>query len=351
MPPKPDSKPARRVRYKGTHPRKFHEKYKELNPDKYTEDMEKVKSRGMTPVGTHIPICLEEILQILNPRAGQIFVDATMGYGGHSEALLQRLLPGGRLVAFDQDPLERPKTQERLEKKLLTWGGEAKNFEVGAINFSESWNYLRTKGLTKIDGVLADLGLSSMQIDTPERGFSFKVEGPLDLRMNPQKGSPMNECWSDMTSDELEDCLRTFSDEPHARQIAQQLMKDKPQTTLQVAESVRAVLKRLSRKIQEQEGDTPIRRVFQALRIYVNGEFEALETFLEDLPKFLKPGGRVAVLTFHSGEDRRVKKSFQSFFREGVYSQVSDEPQRPSPQEQSRNPRSKSAKLRWAQKK
>lgn len=341
-------KPPRRVRYKGTHPKKFSEKYKELNPDKYAQDMDKVKARGMTPVGTHIPICVNEILQILNPRGGQVFVDATLGYGGHALAVLEKLQPDGRLIAFDQDPIERVKTEARLREKISALPVE---LTVGAINFSEAWGYIRQTGVGKVDGILADLGLSSMQIDTPGRGFSFKVEAPLDLRMNPQKGIPASASWSEFSQEELEEILRDHADEPHARQIAEQLLKDKPQTTVQMAESVRKVLSKLSRKVQEQEGDTPIRRAFQALRIHVNREFEVLEKFLAEIPNYLKPGGKVAILTFHSGEDRRVKKSFQNLYREQVYAQISEEPQRPSMQEQTNNPRSKSAKLRWAQKK
>lgn len=345
----PSDKPKRRVRYKGTHPKKFHEKYKELNPDKYVSDNEKVKSRGMTPVGTHIPICLKEILEILKPQPGLTFVDATLGYGGHSAELLKKLLPGGRLIAFDQDPIERVKTEERLRQKIESWGAEQACFEVGAINFSQAWNFLRQKATTSVDGVLADLGLSSMQIDTPERGFSFKVEAPLDLRMNPQVGAPVRDCWAQWTEQDLEDLLRDHADEPRVRQMAERLLKDAPQTTTQLAESVRAVMRKTSAKIQEQEGDAPIRRVFQALRIEVNQELTVLESFLKDIPKYLKSGGRVAILTFHSGEDRRVKKSFLEGFRQGVYSAISEEPLRPSFEEQNRNPRSKSAKLRWAQ--
>lgn len=342
-------KPKRRERYKGTHPKKFHEKYKELNPEKYSADIEKVKSRGMTPVGTHIPICLQEIVDILKPAPGMSLVDATLGYGGHTEALLQKIIPNGRLFAFDQDSQERVKTEERLRKKIADWGVEQSCLSVGGINFSESWNYLRQKGVAKVDGVLADLGLSSMQIDTPERGFSFKVESPLDLRMNTASGVPARDCWNDFDETELEDLLRENADEPRARQMAQQLLKDRPQTTLEMTESVRAVMKKTSRKIQDEEGDAPIRRVFQALRIYVNQEFTVLEKFLLDLPHFVKAGGRIAILTFHSGEDRRVKKSFQQGSRNGIYSAISEEPIRPSYEEQNRNPRSKSAKLRWAQ--
>jgi 16S rRNA (cytosine1402-N4)-methyltransferase len=284
----------------------------------------------------------------LNPQAGQTFVDATLGYGGHSFAILERLNPEGKLIAFDQDPIERVKTEGRLREKISQLSVE---LIIGGINFSEAWNYIRQSGVGPVDGVLADLGLSSMQIDTPERGFSFKVDAPLDLRMNPLKGKAAAACWPEFSPVELEEILRDYSDEPHARQIAEQLLKDRPQTTVQMADSVRKVLSKLSRKAQVQEGDTPIRRAFQALRIHVNQEFEVLEKFLSEIPNYLKPGGRVAILTFHSGEDRRVKKYFQHMYREQIYSQISEEPLRPSMQEQVRNPRSKAAKLRWAQKK
>ncbi len=339
----------RRVRYKGTHPKKFHEKYKELNPEKYAAEMEKVKARGMTPVGTHVPICVKEILKVLNPQPGNIFVDATLGYGGHTLEILQRILPQGRVIAFDQDSLERPKTVQRVQTFLNEKNVDLACFEAGAINFSEAWNYLRQRGANKVDGVLADLGLSSMQIDTPERGFSYKVDAPLDLRMNPSQGIPVREIWNTLENDELEEILRNHADEPRARQMAEALLKTRPQTTTHLAEVVQAVMKKAPKKIQEEEGDAPIRRVMQALRIHVNEEFTSLEKFLHELPLYLKSGARVAILSFHSGEDRRVKKSFQSGLREGIYSQISEDVIRPSMEEQRNNPRSKSAKLRWAQ--
>lgn len=339
----------RRVRYQGTHPKKFHEKYKELNPEKYSEEMEKVKARGMTPVGTHIPICVSEILEVLNPKPGLVFVDATLGYGGHTLEILKRVLPHGRLIAFDQDPVERSKTVQRVQEFLREKNCGEECFSAGAINFADAWNYLRQRGVSKVDGVLADLGLSSMQMDTPERGFSFKVESPLDLRMNPEQGVPARGIWSSLSRADLEDILRDHADEPRARQMAEALLRTAPQTTTELAETVRTVMKKAPKKIQEKEGDAPIRRVMQALRIYVNGEFSALEKFLAELPLYLKPGARVAILSFHSGEDRRVKKSFQSGLREGIYSEVSEDFIRPSMEEQRNNPRSKSAKLRWAQ--
>lgn len=343
-----DIKPKRRVRYKGTHPRRFSEKYKELNPEKYKEDIEKIKQRGETPAGTHRPICLQEILEILNPQQGQIALDATLGYGGHSFEILKKLVPGGKLISLDQDPIERVKTEKRLREKMKSLEINDDAFLVGPINFAQSWNFLRQNGISKVDLVLADLGLSSMQIDTPERGFSFKVDAPLDLRMNPEKGEPAWKMLEQLSVEELADILRENSDELYADQISAELIKHKPQTTFAAVECVRAVIAKLSARVREREGDTPIRRTFQALRIAVNEEFSVLEDFLNDVPQFLKRGGRVAILSFHSGEDRRVKKSFQHGFRTGVYSEISEELIRPSFEEQRANPRSKSAKLRWA---
>lgn len=344
----PSEKPKRRVRYKGTHPRHFSQKYKELNPEQYAEEMAKLHAKGKTPVGTHRPICLKEILSILKLKAGDQVLDATLGHGGHSQELLQQVQPGGRLIALDQDPIERPKTESRLRNQMTEKGYAENSFLVGAINFSEAWNFLRQNGVNQVDAVLADLGLSSMQIDNPERGFTFKVEAPLDLRMNPLKGETAAQLLARLSVEELTLILRDNADEPHAAQIAAALVKHKPTTTTGVADCVRAVMKNFSPKIREKEGDTPIRRVLQALRIVVNDEFGTLDKFLEDLPRFLKPGARVAILTFHSGEDRRVKKSFQAGERSGIYSQTAPDPLRPSFEEQNSNPRSKSAKLRWA---
>lgn len=345
-PPSGD-KPKRRVRYKGTHPRKFHEKYKELNPEKYEQDIQKIKASGKTPAGTHIPIAVNEIMDVLAPKAGQTVLDATLGYGGHSKEFLKRIHPHGTLIGLDQDPLERPKTEERLQKFLKDTENLSRLI-VGPINFADAKGFLRQAGIPQVDIILADLGLSSMQIDTPERGFSYKIEAPFDLRMNPEKGHPASFYLQSLTASEIADLLTTNADEPHARQIAEQLFRDKPQTTTDVAKSVERVTSKWSFKIREKEGTAPIRRVFQAFRILVNDEFGVLDRFLADIPHILKKSGRVAILSFHSGEDRRVKKSFQLFEREGIYSEVSPEIIRPSMQEQGANPRSKSAKLRWA---
>ncbi len=341
-------KPPRRVRYKGKNPTKFNEKYKELNPEKYSEDLEKVKQRGATPVGTHRPICVEEILQILNPKPGETVLDATLGYGGHSSFLLPKIQPNGRLIGLDQDPIERPKTETRLRKLKAELGFSNDNLIIGAINFSESKSFLKQQGINKVDMILADLGISSMQIDDPQRGFSMKFDAPLDLRMNPSIGISAARLIAERSAQQIEEILFENSDESRAAIFAKALHSKRPKTTHELVSVLRDVISGFSKKVQLEHGEISIRRVFQALRIEVNQEFKVLDQFLKDIPTLLNPGGRVAILSFHSGEDRRVKKSFQSFERQKIYSSVAAEFIRPSPVEQIGNTRSKSAKLRWA---
>lgn len=335
----------RRVRYKGTHPRRFEEKYKELDPGSHASEIAKVMARGQTPAGMHRSIMVDEILEVLAPKAGDRALDATLGYGGHSRQLLKRILPGGHLVGLDVDPLELPKTEARLRAE--GFGEDA--LEVRRMNFGGLAGLLPQTG--PFDLVLADLGLSSMQIDNPARGFTFKAEGPLDLRLNPQKGRPASALLQSLAEEELADLLAENADEPRAEALARALASHRGAfgTTTQLADFLRATLER-DHGLTREDPDTrrTLQRTFQALRIAVNEEFKVLDQFLAVLPRALKPGGRVAILTFHSGEDRRVKKAFQEGQRAGAYAEVSESPQRPSLQEQHDNPRSKPAKLRWA---
>jgi len=201
-------------------------------------------------------------------------------------------------------------------------------------------------GVRGADLILADLGASSMQLDDPTRGFSVKHEGPLDMRMNPRRGQPASVFLERIRPDALATLLTENADEPHAATLAPALAGKVFATTTALATAIRAALPR----VNKEESTLSIRRVFQALRIAVNDEFSALDTFLRNLPACLNPGGRVAILTFHSGEDRRVKKSFAAGLRDGAYSETAPEVIRPSAEERHANPRSAPAKLRWARK-
>ena len=336
----------RRVRYKGTHPRNYQEKYKELNPEKYKDTVEKVIRKGSTPAGMHISICVNEILDFLQIQPGQIGLDATLGYGGHSSAMLQCLKGEGHLYALDVDSIEMKKTKERLEKQ----GDDSKILSICHLNFADVDQLLPESGA--FDFAMADLGVSSMQIDNPERGFSYKFDGPLDLRLNPEKGISAAERLKDISLAELEGMLIENADEPYAGEIARAIVSERRkapvETTLQLQRIIEKALARVPEKERREAVKKSCARTFQALRIDVNSEFEVLESFLEKLPSVLKPGGRVAILTFHSGEDRLVKKSFKQLYREGIYREISTEVIRPSAEECNRNSRARSTKMRWA---
>jgi 16S rRNA (cytosine1402-N4)-methyltransferase len=337
--PSPPSAPhKRRPRYRGKNPRRFEEKYKEHGSDDAT--IAKVIASGKTPAGTHRPIMVAEILAALAPQPGEIAADCTLGYGGHAREILAKILPGGKLLGLDQDPIELPKTEARLRE--LGFGLEV--FTAHRSNFAGLPQVLAAQNLSGADLILADLGISSMQIDDPARGFSVKHDGPLDMRMNPQRGQPVAALLQKITPAALAEMLADFSDEPNAATLAPALAGKSLGTTLQLAAAIRAALLRLGKA----DADLTVRRVFQALRIAVNDELSALDTWLRHLPTCLNPGGRVAVLTFHSGEDRRVKKAFATGEQAGLYSEISREVIRTAPAEIHSNPRSAPAKLRWA---
>lgn len=338
----------RRVRYSGTHPRNYKEKYKEHNPEKYAETIEKVIRKGSTPAGMHISIMVQEILDFLQIRPGMTGLDATLGYGGHTKAMLQCLNGEGHIYALDVDPIESAKTKERLANQ--GYGEEV--LTVRLQNFADIDLVTKDTG-KKFDFILADLGVSSMQIDNPERGFSYKVEGPLDLRLNPLKGVSAAERLKEVTEEELVGMLVENSDEPYAEEIAATVMKwfrngKEIATTTQMKEVIEQALVYVPKAEREEAVKKSCARVFQALRIDVNSEFEVLYSFLEKLPEVLAPNGRVAILTFHSGEDRLVKRSFKELERAGIYKEASKDVIRPSAEECVRNPRAKSTKMRWA---
>ncbi len=339
----PTSVPAiphkRRTRYSGKYPRRFEQKYKEQQPERYGETLAKVLASGKTPAGMHRPVMVAEVLEALAPQPGEVAVDCTLGFGGHAQEILTRIRPGGRLLGLDADPIELPKTETRLRD--LGFGADV--FRARRSNFAGLPQALWEAEMKGADIVLADLGVSSMQLDNPARGFSVKNEGLLDMRMNPQRGQPASVLLARMSTAALQDLLEENSDEPQAALLAPVLAGRMFATTMALTKAVRSALPRLSKD----ECDASIRRVFQALRIAVNDEFSALETFLRHLPSCLNPGGRVAVLTFHSGEDRRVKKAFEAGHREGIYTEISNV-LRPSIEERRANPRCSPAKLRWA---
>ena len=343
-----DEKPhKRRVRYSGTHPRKFSEKYKELNPEKYQDTIERVISKGSTPAGMHISICVQEILTFLQIQPGMKGLDATLGYGGHSRKMLEALQGRGHLYALDVDPIEIVKTTKRLREA----GFSEEIFTPISENFANVDRVAEQYGF--FDFLLADLGVSSMQIDNPERGFSYKQEGPLDLRLNPQNGEPASERLQKMNREEIEGMLIDNSDEPYAAEIARAIAGrnrkgQKIDTTTKLAELIGETLAFLPEKERKEAVKKSCARVFQALRIDVNSEFEVLEAFLTKLPSCMAPGGRIAILTFHSGEDRLVKRAFKEGKKAGIYSEVAEDVIRPSSEECVKNPRAKSTKMRWA---
>ena len=337
--------PKRRVRYRGTHPRHHHEKYKELNPSQYTNDIQKVIARGQTPAGMHIPICVKEILQILNPQPGETGLDATLGYGGHAQEILKRIVPNGKLFAIDVDPVELPRTESRL--RILGFTDDV--LIVKRTNFA-GISQLTAKTGELFNFVLADLGVSSMQLDTPSRGFSYKTSGPLDLRLNPRRGQPAYKFIRTLNEKSMAELFLNNSDEPHAQIIASAICSSflNIETTSDLAYSIRQSLTKVRPVLSGSDIKKSIQRVFQAIRIALNDEFGALKQFLNLLPHCVNPGGRIAILTFHSGEDRLVKKSFQAFYRNGTYREIARDPIRPGAQERRANPRSSCAKLRWA---
>lgn len=337
----------RRPRYKGTHPRSYKEKYKELNPEKYKDTVQKVISKGGTPAGMHISIMVNEILDFLQIKPGMQGLDATLGYGGHTKAMLKCLEGKGHIYGLDVDPIESEKTKARLKEQ----GFGEDILTVKLTNFMNIDKVAEEAG--KFDFILADLGVSSMQLDNPDRGFSYKTDGPLDLRMNPEKGISASERLHEVTQEELEGMLIENADEPYAYEISKvvtdEIKRGNPMdTTTALKEAIEKALVYVPKDEKKEAVKKSCQRTFQALRIDINAEFEVLYSFLDKLPSVLNPGGRVAILTFHSGEDRLVKKSFKRFLKEGEYSEVCKDVIRPSKEECINNGRAKCTKMRWA---
>lgn len=344
---KEQSTHKRRVRYSGKYPKRFEERYKEHAPEKYADTIEHVIQKGSTPAGMHISIMVDEILAFLQIKPGQKGLDATLGYGGHTSKMLECLENQGHIYGLDVDPIESEKTKERLKAK----GFGEDIVTVKLINFAKIDEVAKEVGT--FDFVLADLGVSSMQIDDPSRGFSYKVDAPLDLRMNPTKGVSAAERLKELDAEEIEGMLLENADEIYATEITKTIMKWRREgkeiaKTTDLRQVIEEALAFLLQKEQKDEVKKACARTFQALRMDINKEMEVLYEFLEKLPNVLSPGGRVAILTFHSGEDRLVKKAFKTGKKAGYYTEIAEDVIRPSAEECVRNPRARSTKMRWA---
>ena len=332
-------RPLRRKRYSGKNPRRFEDKYKEHDPERYGETVAKVIASGKTPAGSHIPVMMDECLAALHLAPGMTGVDATLGHGGHALRILEKISPSGILLGLDVDPIEHPKTEERIRAA----GFDSSSFLAVRSNYAGIAKVLSSRDIAAVDFIFADLGCSSMQLDDPSRGFSFKTVGPLDMRMNPSRGLSAADWLQKISAEKLEAVLHENADEPRAESLAQALAGSSVPTTAAFAKAIRESV-RIS---DEAEIELTVRRVFQAVRIAVNEEFTALDAFLRVLPDCLKSGGRAVILTFHSGEDRRVKRMMKVGIRNGIFAEMSEDIIVASPEERRLNPRSSAAKLRW----
>lgn len=367
IPASPAPVQPRRRRYAGTHPRRFDERYKELDPARFPEVREHVLAQGRTPAGTHVPVLMNEVLASLAPRPGDVVADCTIGCGGHAAEFLPRIAPGGRLIGLDVDGDQLERTRARLAMRGMGRNGRsdeavappepAPAIRLHRCPFTGLPKVLRHAGLEACDIILADLGVSSMQIDDARRGFSYKHDGPLDMRMDDRMTRTAAGVIADLTVDEIERALHSLADEPDADRIAR-LIADRRRvrpltTTSQLVQTVFDA-KRISprawrRRDPEHAGDLhPAARTFQALRMIVNGEVPALEQFLRIAPHCLRAGGRLGIISFHSGEEARVAASFRLGLEQGFFSCASERAVRPAAAERRANPRSASARFHWA---
>ena len=292
----------------------------------------------------HIPVLLNDVLRVIDPQPGQTIVDCTLGLGGHASELLRSIQPGGKLIALDFDPANIVLARAKLEQT----GGQ---FSLHHSNFAGIDKILAAENIERVDAILADVGVASPQIDDPARGFSYRRPGPLDMRMDPTRGQPASALLNRMSEKELATALLELGDETDAPQIARLILerrKESPITT--TAQLTAIVCEARDFTLQRAAGAKlhPAARTFQALRMLVNRELANLQRLLDVAPSLLRPGGVIVIISFHSGEDRLVKQSFRDARRAGIYDQTGDDPITASPEEATRNPRSRSAKLRWA---
>jgi 16S rRNA (cytosine1402-N4)-methyltransferase len=311
------------------------------------------RGQRSTPAGEHRPVLLEGVLAVLNPQPGQVVVDCTVGWAGHAVELLRRIGPEGRLIGLDLDGENLPRAREQL-----TAVGHPFTLHQG--NFAGLPALLAAEGLEAVDVILADLGMSSMQVDDPERGFSYVRDGPLDLRMDRTRGRTAAQLLATISESDLRQALEKFGDEPEATRIAAGIVAARLLQPIQRTGDLSRLIMETIHGREKNQGWRlhpapnrwrihPAARTFQALRILVNRELANLEQLLRVLPTCLVPGGKAVIISFHSGEDRLVKTAFRAGLRSGNYSNISQEPLVASWRERADNPRSRSAKLRWAQ--
>jgi len=298
----------------------------------------------MTEATRHVPVLLQPAIRYLNIRRGGVVIDATLGYAGHAGEIARRLGPQGKLIGFDRDPEALSLARQRLEALREELGAETPQVVLHDVEFSNAGEVLA--GL-KVDGLLADFGVSSMQFDQPHRGFSFQADGPLDMRMNTRAGATAEQVVNQMDENELANLIYEFGEERRSRRIARAIVRARPvTTTAQLARIVAAAAPAM-----KSERIHPATRTFQALRIYVNAELSEIDSLLAAAPVLLKPGGRLVAISFHSLEDRRVKDALREGARQGIYEVLTKKPVTAEAEETDRNPRARSAKLRAAERK
>jgi 16S rRNA (cytosine1402-N4)-methyltransferase len=347
----PPPKRPRRRRYGGTHPKSYLQKYKEHNIAAYPEIKAHLLAKGKTPAGSHIPILTEEVLACLIPKPGETIVDCTVGYGGHASDFLRHIGPTGKLIALDVDSAELERTRHRLSKENVPVSFHRSNFAGIA-------KVLKKEGLGGCDVIFADLGVSSMQIDNPDRGMSYKYDGPLDMRMDDRLKQTAADLLNTLCEGKLAEAFWELADEPDHEKVAREIVTRralKPITrTSQLVGMIfdaKGIIKKIWRKHRRDSKSGslhPAARTFQALRILVNDELGCLRELLRIAPYCLRPAGRIGIISFHSGEDRLVKKAFRDGVRNGIYQSAAEDAIVPQFKEINSNPRSASAKFRWA---
>ena len=347
-----DAKPhRRRPRYRGTHPRTYDEKYKEHDIAAHPDLAARLRNKGQTPASTHIPVLAEEVMQALYPCPGEVVADCTLGYGGHAREFMKRIGPTGKLIGFDVDRDELERTRQHLVQ-------ESTPASFHRSNFAGIAKVLGPEQLEGYDIIFADLGVSSMQIDNPARGISYRHEGPLDMRLDSRLQQTAADLLATLSAEKLATALRELADEPDGEEIASRIVAQREaealRLTSQLVELVMAVKGTTPNRWRQQQRRQPTgalhpaARTFQALRILVNRELDALRELLRLAPYCLRPGGRLGIISFHSGEDRLVKRAFRDGVRNGTYQRASTDVIVPPIKERTYNPRSASAKFRWA---